>query len=696
MSDGLLPPSEEQATCIAALEGGNVVVQAQAGAGKTTVFMHCAQRWIAQRPDAHVLIVCYNVNLRLATEQRLAALGLQEQVHAYTVHSLAGKMYGTCIGDTMTLQRYVRSDLPCTVPSPFSLVLVDEGQDLTALMVRVISACVEKTGSRVMVVGDQRQEIYGFTHDGAHAVLAKPEECFAPNGMAWTRCALQKSFRVTQANAAFLNVMLRHPADAPMIGVPCPDAPRPIYVIGDMASGAGIDNIILEVLETHRPEQVAIVAPSVNASEYGCPRIASMLAERLNVDLYTTHKQRADVNEDLLRGKLLISTYHQIKGDERDVVIVLGVDARQYRQDGHPTRDGAPVVRNALHVACTRARKQLVLFHQHTIPPYPTVKMDTLEAFAEVRIAAPFKPQPLSPLSFTMIERRPNWIVSFAADETLDMIRNIISVGDPITLGAPVASRPVNTVRTDGGRIEDVSCYYPPAIMAAVERQRLNETSGSQRTQSKMECDIRCSRRCREGVPPVYSGVVDAVAAHSPPAGCQAWMMLGMLHNTLIKHNFRHELRQMQDFSFLNEAETAYFSDCINRLLNVTRRHDAYDFNADAKRVCEPMKARLRGRVEYCSVEGGCYMPWRFSFCPEPSEEDLLSLLVSMWFRYSNQGRIFCVMRNQLYKVSVESDDVLSSFIAHVIATKRSHELSAAGKEHPHQHSHSMQVSSPG
>ena len=675
----LNPPSDEQAACIAALGGGNVIVKAQAGAGKTTVFMHCAAEWLRHRPDAHVLIVCYNVNLRTATQQRLSAIGLDEQVHAYTVHSLAGKLYGSCIGDTMTLQRYVRSGLPQTLPEPFSLVLVDEAQDLTPLMIEVINMVVAMSAARCVVVGDPRQEIYGFTHGGCpHQALAAPERAFQPNGLSWTKCALMKSFRVTEPNAAFLNRFLRHPQDDPMVGVTRTPAPRPIYVIGDMASGSGIDNIVHEMLQCYKPSQIAIVAPSVNSSEYGCPRLAAMLTERLRIDLFTTHKQRADVNEDLLRGKLLISTYHQIKGDERDCVIVLGCDARQYRQDGFPEKEGHPIVRNALHVACTRARTQLVLFHQHTVPPYPTIDMQALSELADVRIAVPFKPQPLSPITFAMIERRPNWIVSFAGETTLEHMERLMQIGEPITLGPPVTGRAANTVRTESGRIEDVSCYYSRAILAAVERQRLTETTGSTRAQSRLETEVRCSRRCRDGVPPVYNGVLESVANHVAPMGCQEWLQLSVVHNTLVRHNFRHELRQLQDFTWINDDERTYFSECVNRLLNVTRRYDAFDFHADAKRVCEPMKARLRGHVVFCSVDDGCYMPWQFTFSPEPTEEDLLTLLVSMWFRYSRHGRIFSVTRNQLFKVSVESDGALSDFIARVIESKREHELKAA------------------
>ena len=33
-----------------------------------------------------------------------------------------------------------------------------------------------------------------------------------------------------------------------------------------------------------------------------------------------------------------------------------------------------------------------------------------------------------------------------------------------------------------------------------------------------------------------------------------------------------------------------------------------------------------------------------------------------MWFRYSRHGRIFCVTRNQLYKVTVDSDEAVAEW----------------------------------
>ncbi len=675
------PPSEEQATCIEALfAGNNVAVSAQAGAGKTTVFLHCASRWLVENPDSFVLIVCYNVNLRTATEKRLAELGLSERVHAYTIHSLAGKMFGASIGDTLTLQKYLRMNGPCALPAPYSLFLVDEGQDLTPLMLSVCNVALRiARDPGVMVVGDHRQEIYGFTHGGGpNTILANPEISFKHTTRPWVQCKLLQSFRVTAPTSAFLNRMLRHPADDAMVGVAGKCAKRPIYIVGNMSDGCGIDAMIHELLQDYKPEQIAILAPSVNSSEYGCVRLAAMLADRLGIALFTTHKQRADVSDDLLRGKLLMSTYHQSKGDERMAVVVLGCDRRQYRMDGDPVRDGHPIVRNALHVACTRAREQLVLFHQYNVPAYPGIDMDRLSEVAEVRMACPYEPHPLDPLMFNMIERRPNWIVNFAADQTLERMQAIMDVDDAVILGPPVVARPVNTVQTVADSIEDVSCYFPRAIMAAVERQRLIETGSGARAQCKMETEIRCSKRCRGTIPPVYNAILADVAAHKQPSGCHSWIMLSVVHNGMVRHNFPHELRQLQSFDWLGHDEVAYFQGCVDNLLNVTRRHAVFDFNTDGKRVCQSMKTRLRGIVPYCSVEENCYIPWEFSFSPEPTESDFLNVLTSMYFRYSRFGRIFCIPRNSLYRVSVESDAALSEFLAGIIELKRQHELASA------------------
>lgn len=687
------PPSVEQRVCLNRLASGhNVVVRAQAGAGKTTVFLHSAAAWLSSHPDAHVLIVCYNVNLRTATEKRLNRLGLQERVHASTIHSLAGKLFGTCIGDTMTLQKYMRGTYACTLPAPYSLVLVDEAQDLTPLMLSVINTLAKMTPVQFMVVGDARQEIYGFTHESRLELLMHPQTCLRDNGLPWSECRLLESYRITPPTALFLNEMLRHPDEDGIIGVNMSSqAVRPRYIIGDAHTGDGIDHVIHEMLQLYRPDQIAILAPSVKNTAYGCARIAAMLSERvIGIAIHTSHKQRADVSEEMLQGKLVISTYHNFKGDERDCVIVLGVDERQQRRDGYPRRGGVPVVRTALHVACTRARERLILFHQYDVPAYPSIDLQRLGQFADITKTRPFRPTPLAPLRFGMIIRDMEWITEFASEETLDQLVSLLTVEGPEHLGPPINARPANTVCMGPGLLEDVSCYFPMAILSAVERHRAHQASRMERTVhtvhiptvSHMERQVAGAVRNPTDLPPLYRDAHAKAVKHEAPNGPRGWLVLSALYNNTVTHKFRHELRQLRHFDWVGPAEIEYFQRCVQTLISATERHEHGDFFGPFKRECAAMKTRLKGTLTYCSVTGDDrYMPWQISFDTEPTEHDLLSVAVSMWLCHTRFGRIFCVPRNTVYRVSVESDQALCAFVSHILAVKRSLEIHAADSD---------------
>jgi len=673
--------SAEQRVCLNKLAlGHNVVVRAQAGAGKTTVFLHSAAAWLSSRPDAYVLIVCYNVNLRTATEKRLSRLGLQDRVHASTVHSLAGKLFGTCIGDTMTLQKYMRGSCARTLPAPYSLILIDEAQDLTPLMLSVINAVAELAPVRFMVVGDARQEIYGFTHESRLEVLLHPQACLRDNGLPWSECRLLESYRITPPTALFLNEMLRHPDEDGIIGVNMSSqAVRPRYIIGDAHTGDGIDHVIHEMLQLYRPDQIAILAPSVTDTAYGCARIAAMLSERvIGIAIYTTHKQRAEVSEEMLQGKLVISTYHGFKGDERDCVIVLGVDERQQRRDGYPRRGGVPVVRTALHVACTRARERLVLFHQHDVPAYPSIDLRRLGHFADITETRPYRPRPLAPLAFGMIVRKMRWITDFASEETLDQLANLLTVEGPEHMGPPIGARPANAVRMGPGLLEDVSCYFPMAILSAVERHRARHP----RQASHMERNVVSAVRNPNDLPPLFRDAYAKAVARQAPDGPRGWLVLSALYSNTVTHQFRHELRQLRHFDWVGAAEIDYFQRCVQTLLSATHRHEQCDFFGCVKRECAAMKTRIEGTLTYCSVTGeDRYMSWQISFATEPTEHDLLSAAVSMWLCHSRFGRIFCVPRNTVHRVSVESDQALCAFVSHILAVKRSLEIHAAENE---------------
>ena len=81
--------SEEQKTIFDYASKGvlNIIVQAVAGAGKTTTLVECVNR---VKPDKKIILLAHNRSTRDTIKERI---GERENVSVFTLHGLAWRMY---------------------------------------------------------------------------------------------------------------------------------------------------------------------------------------------------------------------------------------------------------------------------------------------------------------------------------------------------------------------------------------------------------------------------------------------------------------------------------------------------------------------------------------------------------------------------------------------------------------------------
>lgn len=678
----LPPASVEQQVCVShLLSGNNVVVQAEAGSGKSSTFYHAAKAWIDTYPETKIIQLCYNVNLRVNSEKRIARLNLQDSIDCFTIHALASIMYATRISDNLALIKHLQDDsLEYTSPDTnYTLCLIDEAQDLTKLMIDVVNNLQKIQKMRYMVVGDMRQEIYDFSREEKISVLANPEMWLLSNGLPWVMCSLRTSYRMTAYTCEFLNLFLRHPTQ-PMIvpGNTLSLNRKPIYVVGNK-DNQDLFRIVSEMLTIYSPDQIMILSPSVVTPRSGCQELAARLSD-LNIPIFSTHKQRAEINEDMLKGKLFLSSYHQSKGDERDCVIVLGVDMNSWIRLTDNTLNESPVIDNKIHVACTRAREQLIIFQDSNRYPYPSIlcpdstTYEDLKSYVDLRIMSEPAPLPLKEFPKKLIERDDQWLVKFPTQETVELIVRNFKIDEPIHMGPSVRHVPLTCARMPCGAMEDVGDYFPNAIISAVEKMRgadIEKRPIKTALELKLRVDIDPNL-----LPQIYKQYyVQSFKAGRSPDGPRAWLMLSAMHNALLLHNYRHELKQLSHFDWVGENEIEYFQRCVQNLLTIVRKHTYGHFHEIRHRKNDTHKVRIKATLPYAEwveYETGSYcIPWQFSFDDSPTEETLLYAIVHMWLCYSKRANIYCVSTNQLYKISVESDEVVSDFIDRLMGNKR-------------------------
>ncbi len=487
----MMVASAEQRAVIEAYADGNVIVDAVAGAGKTTTCLHIA----AAFPDDDILLLTYNRALMDATAKRARELGLTN-LTVRTIHSFAMAHYGRGRNDDDIQQIVdaVDNDVLRRAPD-FSRIIIDESQDIKGVLHAFICQALNDNESEasLCVLGDALQMIYGFR--GADArFLTMADRIYPANTLAtpiWTRLRLSTSFRVHSANAAFINnCMLREPR---IVASQTSDL-KPAYLVCNGHSKK-VFMYISDILSRHgvNPENVMIIAPSVKPPTSTDMRkwspvnrlIHWITEHNIGVRAAVAAGAAADTREwpiarqddddhkcsaDVLAGKILVSTIHGVKGCERPYVFVFGFDASYFEHfDRAADPDKCP---NLLYVAATRASRELVLIHEKSHGFLPFLDVTRLREFADVigTCTAPERPR-----AATTRSRSVTAMTKFIPEEVLAACRAqlIVTVVTPADMRLTLPSeekQPHGTIE----QLADITGTLLPAAYQLLTQARID------------------------------------------------------------------------------------------------------------------------------------------------------------------------------------------------------------------------------
>lgn len=473
----LFPPSPEQQVAVETLlhSKDNIIIDACAGSGKTTTILHLAQA----APDTKFLVLVYNRRLMLETEARVQALGL-DNVTVLNYHTLGTRYYTPECATDQGLKRVVEDDMTLIegmVLPTFSVLIMDEQQDMTPILKRFVDKVIRDNGFirngttqlRIVVLGDRRQEIYGFNNaDARFLSMAAHDQVFGyVNKHGWTLADQTTSNRVTQPNVDFINQqLLKLPPRSAMRAVKNKDKDglpfaRPRYVICNPN-----EDLLAEVLRLLNiphllPTDIIILAPSVRGLSPAI-FIANDLALH-GIPVFRSNSDVSDIAPEVAHGKVLICTYHQAKGIERKSAIVLGCDQSYYTY--YDTSSRAPTaVSNAQYVATTRALEHLVLIHDHKHDSLPFVDLDAVRQTCDVvgirplETVIPSTKKRMKTFNVTALCRN---LSETLITECLRRL-NIYMLAEP----AYGVDPPPTEIATTSGLLEDVSSVTGTAVPA--------------------------------------------------------------------------------------------------------------------------------------------------------------------------------------------------------------------------------------
>lgn len=376
-------PSKEQKRIAKLCRTKNVVVSARPGSGKTAT----AEAIIAAHPDLRVVVLTYSKRLQLETLRRLRPY---PNCEIYTFHAMAGKLFGTVIRDDAALSEERRRVLSCNeLPrwnsAPFDIIVLDEFQDCTELLFWLTNCFIlannQKIGgepARIVVLGDERQSIYGFRGaDDRYLTLAA--ELLRPiSPYPFAKAQLSQSFRLSIQSVRFINEVF-------LGGESCitstKTGPKPILLRCHPRAIYALAKQLWVLIERHGAQNTVILAPTVR-KRGPVQDVVNVLSKVYRVPIAVSIDDEVPLDDRVIEGKVCVSTIHQFKGSERDLVILFGMDSSFFEFFGRNLPDDR--CPNEVFVALTRAREQLVLVNWNNQKLMPFVSIEALYETADV------------------------------------------------------------------------------------------------------------------------------------------------------------------------------------------------------------------------------------------------------------------------------------------------------------------------
>lgn len=322
----------------------NMVVDSVAGSGKSTISLYLAKNY----PERKYLLLTYNAKLKLETRQRIKDMGL-ENIICHSFHSFAvNYIDNSAYTDSRLFD--VIDDKFKTRPE-FDTLIIDEIQDMNDIYYKLVKRIYKQNKTKkanIIVVGDQRQSIYQF--NGANDKYIKnSKEHFDWNQFKWVSRKLSTSFRITHQIASLVNACVK----TPFINA-VKNGTKTKYLIKDSFK---VKNDLIPIIEKYEPGEIFVLAASVKSPKAPVSQLANALSMQ-GYPLYLPSDNET-INEEVAKGKIVFSSFHQAKGLERPLVIVMGFGDSYFRFYGRNLpKNKLP---NTIYVAMTRASEQLVV-----------------------------------------------------------------------------------------------------------------------------------------------------------------------------------------------------------------------------------------------------------------------------------------------------------------------------------------------
>ena len=356
--------SNEQNNIITLLKDNkNIVVDSVAGSGKTTTNLYIAKAF----PELKLLLLTYNAKLKIETREKINKHKITNlETHSY--HSFCVKYYNNKCFTDYEIKNILKNKCNLLKKINYDIIILDEAQDITNMYYELICKIYKDNNNKntlICLLGDKYQCIYDFKNADSRFMLYA-DYLFSFNNLSWNICNLSQSYRITKEMADFINICLFNNSDR--IKSEKVSNNKPTYIICNTFIYGKDSCPFIEVKKYlnlgYKPEEIFILAPSVKNKKTAV-RILENSIKRYMTDIliYVPLSDDEKLDSEVLKNKLVFSTFHQAKGLERKVVIIFGFDESYFKF--YKKNSDENICPNEFYVAATRASEHLILLHDN-------------------------------------------------------------------------------------------------------------------------------------------------------------------------------------------------------------------------------------------------------------------------------------------------------------------------------------------
>ena len=373
--------SLEQQNIIKLLEEqNNVIVESVAGSGKTTTNLYIAKSF----PKLNILLLTYNAKLKVETRDRIDSLNITNiETHSY--HSFCVKYYNNKAYTDTAILKILDNNNKIKKIIKYDIIILDEIQDISPLYYKLICKIFKdnKIKAKICILGDRYQTIYDFKGaDSRYIIYASI--LFNYNTYGWLNSNLSQSYRITFEMSEFINKCLLK--EDRIISHKISNN-KPQYIICDTFDNTINNSAFIQVKKYlssgYKPTDIFILAPSLKSEICPVRKLENLIKMKLiDIPVYVPSSDDEKIDSDILKNKLVFSTFHQAKGLERKIVIVYNFDEsyfKFFKKDSNPL-----VCPNEYYVATTRASEHLILIHHYNNDYFEFININNLKIYCDI------------------------------------------------------------------------------------------------------------------------------------------------------------------------------------------------------------------------------------------------------------------------------------------------------------------------